>query len=441
MNPPSNPPLSIYIHWPYCSKKCPYCDFNVHRETAPIDVATWQRAYLRDLDYHHARSCRHRLTSLFFGGGTPSRMPPALTQSIIDHCLKRWHSSPSIEISLEVNPSDSPAIPTYVACGVNRLSIGGQSLIASRLAFLGRDHSPDDVRAAIDTAHQHAPYVSADFISCLPFDTPTSWQQELLQIATLPLGHLSIYGLTIEPHTPFHRAVQQKVWHPPNQDQQALFYQQTQTTLTDNGFHPYEVSSYARTPNHQCRHNLTYWRYGNYLGIGPGSHGRLHHNGTTHAWQNHKKPQDWLHHCLNGKNGIDHQTPLRIDEQISEMLLMGLRLKQGIDTRTISHITNRPLSDFLDPHHVRLCIDAHWLEHPTSHSLRLTDEGLLRLDSIVELITTRHHSAVVSGSPAPVAPSVVPSAVPSVKVLTAAAVPPSKDERPRPTTSSAPFCT
>ena len=421
-------PLSLYFHWPYCAKKCPYCDFNVHREDTALDIDTWRRAYHNELDHHYARTSKHRLVSLFFGGGSPSRMPPSLTQSLIDHCLKRWASAPDLEITLEVNPSDAHAIADYAACGINRFSVGGQSLVSSRLAFLGRDHSPEDVCVAIDSARQHTDNVSVDFISCLPHDTSDSWQQELEQIVVLPVSHLSIYGLTIEPDTPFHRDVSQHVWHPLHQDQQARIYRQTRTTLQQHGFQPYEISSYAR--RHQCRHNLTYWRYGSYLGIGPGSHGRLHQQGETLAWQNHKKPQHWLDHCLKRGHGTEQETPLTQDEQTSEFLLMGLRLRQGIHERDSMGALNRPLSSLIDPNHARACIEARWLEQ-TADTLRLTDEGLLRLDSLVALLTSSYSSSASAS---------LTSASLALASLTLASLTPN-DVRPRPTTSSSPFLT
>jgi len=319
--------LALYIHWPFCISKCPYCDFNSHiRDT--IDMTSWRQALLADMAYEAALLPDRMLTSIFFGGGTPSLMPPELVSDLIEQAAQYWPFSADIEITLEANPSSVEAarFSALAKAGVNRVSLGIQSFDDKALDFLGRAHSAYDGFAALDTAQQQFGRVTFDLVYALPDQSPDAWQAMLSKALAFETSHLSLYQLTIEPNTRFASDVRRDVFTPMDDDRAADFYLLTSELTEQAGLKCYEISNYA-VPSHESRHNLTYWQYGDYAGIGPGAHGRR--NG--HATERHKKPENYLSAIQRNGHGIQAEEALPIADQISEALLMGLRLAEGVD--------------------------------------------------------------------------------------------------------------
>jgi len=272
------PPLGLYVHWPYCSRICPYCDFNVVRDRArKHEAATLVDAIITDIGAHAAVVGARRLQSIFFGGGTPSLMLPDDVGRLIEAARRGWEAAADLEVTLEANPTDAESgrFAALAAVGVNRLSLGVQSLDDGELKFLGRNHDAATARRAIGQAISCFPRVSIDLIYALPRQTPAGWEAALAEVARLGAEHLSPYQLTIEANTAFERAVRRGVFTPPTDDLGATFYDVTQTVLSEHGFEAYEVSNHARGPAARSRHNLIYWRGEDYVGVGPGAHGRL----------------------------------------------------------------------------------------------------------------------------------------------------------------------
>ena len=329
--PSSGDSLALYIHWPFCVSKCPYCDFNSHvRES--IDQAGWRDALLADLA-HEARALPgRRLTSIFFGGGTPSLMPPATVAALIDAAAGYWTIADDIEISLEANPSSVEAarFGDLAHAGVNRVSLGLQSLDDEALRWLGRAHDVGEGLSALDTAQQSFPRVSFDLIYALPGDSEERWSAMLAQALSLGTSHLSLYQLTIEPGTRFASMVARREFEPLDPDSAAALYELTDAMTSAAGMPGYEISNYAR-PGHQSRHNLTYWRYGDYAGVGPGAHGRRLGMRTVR----HRKPENFLSAMRRNNHGIGEEAPLSPVEMADEKLVMGLRLAEGVDAATL----------------------------------------------------------------------------------------------------------
>ncbi|MFO0109588.1 MAG: radical SAM family heme chaperone HemW, partial [Alphaproteobacteria bacterium] len=270
------PPLAIYIHWPFCKKKCPYCDFNSHVRDA-IDAEGWRQALIRELLYWQPLTHNHRVTSIFFGGGTPSLMPPAILAALIDTVRESWNCAPDIEITMEANPTSVESVNFAAAAkaGVNRLSLGVQSLRPEALKFLGREHSESEARSAIALAAEHFPRYSFDLIYALPGQTLDAWKTELREALTYARGHLSLYQLTIEENTAFHHQYHHdQAFTLPEEALAAEMYELTQRIMGEAGLPAYEISNHAAS-GHESRHNLSYWRGESYLGIGAGAHGRL----------------------------------------------------------------------------------------------------------------------------------------------------------------------
>lgn len=318
---------ALYIHWPFCAKKCPYCDFNSHvRER--VDVAAWQDALLADMRAEAEVAGGEALTSIFFGGGTPSLMPPALVAALLVEAERLWGFDPAIEITLEANPSSVEAanFAALAAAGINRVSLGVQSLDDAELRFLGRLHGADEALAALDTAQAHFKRVSFDLIYALPGHTPELWHDRLTRALAFGTGHLSLYQLTIEPGTRFASDVRRGRLVPLGDDEAADLFDITQALTSAAGLAAYETSNHARI-GEQSRHNLAYWRYHDYAGIGPGAHGR---RGGT-ATVRHKKPENFLSAVARQGHGIAEARALAVPEQATEALLMGLRLTEGLD--------------------------------------------------------------------------------------------------------------
>jgi oxygen-independent coproporphyrinogen-3 oxidase len=335
---------ALYIHWPFCAKKCPYCDFNSHVR-ASVDVAGWQAALIADMRAEADVAGGEALTSIFFGGGTPSLMPPALVTALLAEAERLWGFDPEIEITLEANPSsvETANFAALAGAGVNRVSLGVQSLDDAELHFLGRLHGADEALAALETAQQHFARVSFDMIYALPGHTPDLWEQRLTRALGFGTAHLSLYQLTIEPGTRFASDVRRGRLVPLGDDEAAELFGLTQDLTAAAGLPAYETSNHARA-GEESRHNLAYWRYRDYCGIGPGAHGRRGGMATVR----HKKPENFLKAVANQGNGIAEAQVLAVADQAAEALLMGLRLTEGVDLAALSARFGLPLAGLVD---------------------------------------------------------------------------------------------
>jgi oxygen-independent coproporphyrinogen-3 oxidase len=321
---PIHSPLAIYIHWPFCRSKCPYCDFNSHvRER--IDPRAWTAALLADLDRQRELAPEHQVVSIFFGGGTPSLMPPDTAAALIERVKRHWPTSRELEITLEANPNSAEAerFAGFAAAGVNRLSLGVQALDAKALKFLGRAHNREEALAAIKLSQQLFPRTSFDLIYARPGQSLAAWRDELDEALSLAGEHLSLYQLTIEPGTAFHTATRNGTLAPLDDETAAAMFELTQERLATAGLPAYEISNHAR-PSAECRHNLVYWRYQDYLGIGPGAHGRVTRDGAKYAIRHRRLPEAWLK-----QPAFEEATPIGRETQVEEMVMMGLRLVEG----------------------------------------------------------------------------------------------------------------
>jgi len=324
-------PLALYVHWPFCVSKCPYCDFNSHVRDH-VDQAAWRDGLLADLAHEAAMLPGRRLGSIFFGGGTPSLMPPATVAALIDAATSHWPpADDALEITLEANPSSVEAarFADLAAAGVNRVSLGLQALDDAALRLLGRAHDVAEGLAALDTAQRLFGRVSIDLIYALPGQDADEWEAELARALGFGTGHLSLYQLTIEPGTRFATEVREGRMPAPDPDHGAQLYELTRDVTRAAGRPAYEISNHAR-PGEESRHNLAYWRYRDYAGIGPGAHGRRLGQATTR----HRKPENWLAAAAH-RHGIDQMVDLNPREMAVEALLMGLRLAEGVDLAAI----------------------------------------------------------------------------------------------------------
>ena len=330
--------LALYVHWPFCVSKCPYCDFNSHVRSG-IDQDEWREALLADLAHEAALLPGRRLTSIFFGGGTPSLMEPGTVAALIEAAHRLWPPEDRVEITLEANPNSVEAarFADLAAAGVNRLSLGLQSFDDTALAFLGRAHSAREGWNALEVAQKRFKRVSFDLIYALPGDTEDSWALTLAQALSLGTTHLSLYQLTIEPGTRFATMVAKRLFEPLGADAAAALYELTDVMTSDAGTPAYEISNYARR-GQESRHNLTYWRYGEYAGIGPGAHGRRLGMRTVR----HKKPENFLSALRRNGHAISDEADLLPGEAADEALVMGLRLAEGIDADAIAQRLGTP---------------------------------------------------------------------------------------------------
>ena len=372
--------LALYIHWPFCVSKCPYCDFNSHvRET--VDQAQWRDALLADLRHEAALLPGRRLTSIFFGGGTPSLMEPATAAALIEAACTHWQVADDLEVTLEANPSSVEAarFADLAAAGVNRASLGLQSLDAAALAFLGRAHGVAEGLAALDVAQAHFGRVSFDLIYALPGQSADQWEAMLARALALGTGHLSLYQLTIEPGTKFAALHAAGKLEATDADVAADLFERTAAMTEAAGLPAYEISNHAR-PGEESRHNLTYWRYRDYAGIGPGAHGRRLGQRTVR----HRKPENYLSGFARNGHGLSEEAPLTPIEAADEALVMGLRLAEGIDPAAICRRFG--LARLVDPVQVeRLVASGHLMWEETR--LHATPAGRLLLDSILGLIS------------------------------------------------------
>ena len=369
---------ALYIHWPFCLKKCPYCDFNSHVR-AETDHALWLEALLADMRHEAATGDADTLTSIFFGGGTPSLMPPELVAALLAEAERLWGFSPDIEITLEANPTSFEAgrFRDLAAAGVNRVSLGIQSLEADALHFLGREHSVEEALAALDQAQALFGRVSFDLIYALPGQSARQWRDQLNRAIGFGTSHLSLYQLTIEPGTRFATDVRRGAFDPMDGDDAATLYSVTQETTAAAGLPAYEISNHA-SPGDESRHNLTYWRYEEYYGIGPGAHGRRNGQATLR----HKKPENWLESIAKTGNGLQEERGLSSTEQASEALLMGLRLKEGIDLPALAKRTNMPATALIEADKAALYTDL-GLVWRKGDRLGVTAAGMPLLDGLL----------------------------------------------------------
>ena len=370
--------LALYIHWPFCARKCPYCDFNSHVR-AEVDHAAWRDALLADLAHEAALTGGQELGSIFFGGGTPSLMPPATVAALIDAAARHWRVSDDIEITLEANPSSVEAanFAALAAAGVNRVSLGLQSLDDEALRFLGRLHGADEGLAALATAQHHFARVSFDLIYALPDQSPDAWEAQLSRALGFGTGHLSLYQLTIEPGTRFATLVREGSLDPLADDPAAELFALTRAMTDAAGIPAYEVSNHAR-PGEQSRHNLAYWRYSDYAGVGPGAHGRR----GSMATLRHKKPENWLEAVARQGHGLQTETALIPAEQAAEALLMGLRLAEGIDLGMIAKRFGYTPDALIVPSKVALYTRL-GLVGRDGHRLTVTPAGMPLLDALL----------------------------------------------------------
>jgi len=371
-------PLALYIHWPFCLAKCPYCDFNSHVRNS-VDHAQWRTALIADMEHEAALLPGRRLTSIFFGGGTPSLMPPALVADLLTAAARLWTFDPAIEITLEANPSSVEAarFAALAGAGINRVSLGLQALDDQTLHFLGRLHDTHEGLAALDVAQRHFARVSFDLIYARPGQTAALWEAELARALAFGTGHLSLYQLTIEPGTRFATLVREGKLVPLDNDAAADLFAQTRAMTSAAGLPAYEISNHAR-PAEESRHNLTYWRYGDYAGIGPGAHGRRQGQATTR----HRKPENWLAAVARDGHGIAEQRVLGRSESASEALLMGLRLGEGIDLDALSARFGLDRDALINPAKARFYGDL-GLVRSTDDRLVVTPEGMPLLDALL----------------------------------------------------------
>lgn len=335
--------FAIYVHWPFCEAKCPYCDFNSH-VARHIDQTRWLDSYLREIDRYARETPGRVLTSVFFGGGTPSLMNPDVVSGVLDRIRKHWPQANDLEVTLEANPGSVEAsrFKGYADAGVNRISMGIQALNDNDLRRLGRIHSTAEALAAFDIARSHFNRVSFDLIYARQDQTLQDWKTELKQALSMAVDHLSLYQLTIEEGTAFgDRYARGRLKGLPPDDLSADMYQATQDICGDAGFLGYEISNHART-GAESRHNRVYWCYGDYIGIGPGAHGRLTLNGQRHATEAWSNPQKWLD-TTQGTLGEKERVTLSGDDQASEFLMMGLRLAEGVDTSRYTALAGEAL--------------------------------------------------------------------------------------------------
>jgi oxygen-independent coproporphyrinogen-3 oxidase len=378
-NPLSNT-FGVYVHWPFCKAKCPYCDFNSHVRHNGVDQQEFVKAYDREIAHMAAMAPNRTVGSIFFGGGTPSLMEPATVDHILNEIGKHWTIAETAEISLEANPTSVEAerFRGFREAGVNRVSLGIQSLRDDELAFFGRTHSAREAIDAIATAQSIFDRMSFDLIYARPKQTATDWEQELREAIDLSAGHLSLYQLTIEQGTRFFDLFKRGKIETLEEDRSAELYELTQAITKDAGFHTYEISNHAQ-PEQECQHNLVYWRGGDYAGIGPGAHGRITTNEGCVATSTFKNPEEWWQHSMTKGHGVEERTPLLADERADEYLLMGLRLEEGIQPEKYESMSGRAIN----PEQVEFLNRLGLLETASNGNLKATPEGFLVLDAVV----------------------------------------------------------
>lgn len=375
--------FGIYIHWPYCAAKCPYCDFNsqVKRE---LSETAYLAAILRELAYYAELAPGRRVSSIFFGGGTPSLMKPETAGRILDTIAGHWPVDPGAEITLEANPSSVEAdnFVGFRAAGINRVSLGVQSLHDDQLRFLGRLHNAEEARAAIEIANSNFERVSFDLIYARPGQTLEEWRAELTDAFALAAGHLSLYQLTIEPGTAFFRLHEAGKLQVPQDDDAVALFELTQELCEAAGLPAYEISNHAR-PGEEARHNLLYWRYGEYAGIGPGAHGRIVTPQGRQALSAERDPARWAALVDSRGHGLVQRESLTELEQAEEMLMMGMRLNEGLSLARLRGLSGYDLA----PGGLTQ-LGENGLVEPVGEGqmLRATPKGRLLLNHVIEIL-------------------------------------------------------
>ena len=377
--------FGVYIHWPFCLSKCPYCDFNSHVRHAAIDEARFARAFAAEIAATAERVPGRTVSTIFFGGGTPSLMQPATIAAVLDAVARHWQVAPDAEITLEANPTSVEAarFRGYRSAGVNRVSLGVQALDDRALGALGRLHSAREALDAVAIARSVFERYSFDLIYARPQQTPQQWAEELTRALAEAAEHLSLYQLTIEAETPFATLHAAGKLITPNDDTARALYDTTQEVCAAHGLPAYEISNHAR-PGSECRHNLVYWRAQEYAGVGPGAHGRLNIgrldiNGSRHATATEKRPEAWLQRVERDGHGLITDDVLTREEMADEFLLMGLRLAEGIDPAHYAELMNRPL----DPARIAALREHGLVETTDAGRLRVSMPGFPVLDAVV----------------------------------------------------------
>ena len=377
--------LALYVHWPFCLARCPYCDFNSHVRNE-IDQPRFAAALRQELATEASRLGRRRLTSIFFGGGTPSLMFPETVAMLVDDAVRWFDPAQNLEITLEANPTsvEVKRLADYQKAGVNRVSIGIQSLNDAALRTLGRQHSAAEAIAALSIARRLFERVSFDLIYARPGQDLVAWRQELRSAFGIVSEHLSLYQLTIEPATQYAVEHRQGKIALPDSETAAALYDTTLEECARVGLLGYEISNYAQ-PGAESRHNLTYWRYLDYAGIGPGAHGRITLNGRLRATRRHRAPEIWADKVERTGDGLTRDASVPAPERGREALLMGLRLTEGIDKARFRSRTGLAIETSIDSDMMRKCVNAGYLIDTSEH-LVATYEGRLRLDSLLKVL-------------------------------------------------------
>ncbi len=374
--------LGLYIHWPFCRSKCPYCDFNSH-VSATVDQKRWRAALTAEIRHFAGLTPGRRLETIFFGGGTPSLMPPETVAAAIETARACWETAEGVEITLEANPTSAEVsrLAAYRAAGVGRLSLGVQSFRADGLAALGREHSAQEAVDAIDAARSLFERVSFDLIYARPGQTREDWRQELAVALDHAGSHLSVYQLTIERGTAFHRLHRQGKLALPAEDLQTAFFEDTWEALDRAGLPAYEISNHAR-PGAECRHNLIYWLSADYAGVGPGAHGRIARDGCAVAYAQRRAPEAWRDAVEAAGHATEAETVLDPSERVEEIAMMGLRLTDGLPRSRLAALTGKEPEALFDPAALDRLAAGGFIELD-GRGLRATPAGRLRLDAVL----------------------------------------------------------
>ncbi len=378
--PDADPGFGVYVHWPFCLSKCPYCDFNSHVRGAAIDEERYLAAFRAEIAHRAALAPGRTVASVFFGGGTPSLMRPQTVQGVIDAIAAKWRLDPDAEITLEANPTSVEAgrFRGYRAAGVNRLSIGVQSLSDAALKALGRKHTVDEAIAAVKLAASLCPRFTFDLIYARPGQSEAEWRSELSRALDFVGDHISLYQLTIEPDTIFERLRDTGKLQLPGEDLALALFAATRELTQARGLPAYEVSNHAR-PGGESRHNLIYWRYGEYAGVGPGAHGRLATAKGRFSQETERHLEMWLTQVETEGHGLVENTALSREEQGDEFLLMGLRLREGIDPRRFEKLSGREI----DRDRLKSLVEDGFIELDARGRIRVTPMGAPLLDTVV----------------------------------------------------------
>ncbi|MBB2972163.1 radical SAM family heme chaperone HemW [Mesorhizobium sp. RMAD-H1] len=372
--------FGVYLHWPFCAAKCPYCDFNSHVRHQPVDQARFASAFAREMRTMRARTGPRTVTSIFLGGGTPSLMLPATVERLLGEIAANWSVAEGVEITLEANPSSVEAdrFRGYRAAGVNRVSLGVQALNDRDLKRLGRLHNVEEALKAIGLAREIFPRLSFDLIYARPDQAIAEWRAELEQAIALAADHLSLYQLTIEEGTPFYNLWRAGKLVTPDADHAAALYKETQDVTAAHGLPAYEISNHA-APGAESRHNLVYWRYGEYVGVGPGAHGRFVEKGIRTVTMTERHPEGWLEMAERQGHGVVEEEYLTGDQEGDEFLMMGLRLTEGIDLARYRRLTGHDI----DQGRLESLVSQHLIEPMGGTRIRATPDGALLLDAVV----------------------------------------------------------